>query len=58
MSVGDFVGTSKINLGLVNYITPSNEMLFKKPTNGKILKSKNLSFAEQIMAKKKWVPGP
>ena len=58
MSVSDFVGTSKKGLGVANYITPSNEMLLKRVTHGKVSKSKNLTFAEAIMAKKKWVPGP
>lgn len=58
MSISDFVGTSKQSLGLANYISPSNEMHFKKAIQGKISKSKHLSFAEGIMASKKWVPGP
>lgn len=58
MSVSDFVGTSKKGQHIANYIAPSNEMHLKRITHGKVSKSKNLTFAEAIMAKKKWVPGP
>lgn len=58
MSVSDFVGTSKKGQHIANYIAPSNEMHLKRITHGKVSKSKTLSFAEAIMAKKKWVPGP
>lgn len=58
MSVSDFVGTSKRAMGVANYITPSNEMLLKKVTHGKVSKSETLTFVQAIMAKKKWVPGP
>ena len=58
MSVQEYVGTSRAQLGIPNYVTPSNEMLLKKPSLGKVLKSKNISFAEAIIQKKKWVPGP
>jgi hypothetical protein len=58
MSVSDFVGTSKKEMSLPNYVAPSNEMHLKRITHGKVSKSKHLSFAAAIMAKKKWVPGP
>jgi hypothetical protein len=58
MSVGDFVGTSKVQPGIPNYVAPSNEMLMKKPSMGKFLKCKNTSWAEAMIQKKKWVPGP
>jgi hypothetical protein len=50
ISISDFIGTSKASLGIPNYTSPSTEMHFRKPTQGKISKSKNLSFAEGIMA--------
>ena len=58
MSVGEFTGTTKEIVGIPNYQGPSNEMLLKKVTHGKILKGKFVTFAEEIMNKKKWVPGP
>jgi hypothetical protein len=49
MSVQDYVGTSKIQPGIPNYVAPSNEMLLKKPVLGKVLKSKNISFVEAMI---------
>ena len=40
------------------YHSPSNEMLMKKIPFGKSNKEKGSSFAEQVMKKKAWVPGP
>ena len=41
------------------YYTPSNEMRdWKKPLLGKADKSKLVTFADAIIKKKAWVPGP
>ena len=60
MSVQDYVKTvsGKSQFGHTFYDPPSNEMLQKKIPLGISSKEKNMSFAEQVMKKKAWVPGP
>ena len=62
LSVSDMTGQKNELFGIRNYSIPRNEPLIplekRKIPLGKSDKSKNLSFAEQIINKKKWVPGP
>ena len=44
--------------GVKNYIIPNNDILMKKPKNGKTDKAKKISFIEQAILKKKNIPGP
>jgi len=58
MSIEDFVGTGKPDFGMEFYEATSNKMRDKKPMFGKSDKSRICTFAEQIIKKKGWVPGP
>jgi hypothetical protein len=53
MSISDYTGARKTVEGMTSYKTPSNEMMLQRPLQGKISKSKNISFVDAIMKKKK-----
>ena len=52
------IGIKDNTLGIDSYTLPSNELMLKKPQFGKCSKGKNLTFAEEVMKRKQWVPGP
>jgi len=58
--MNDMVNSNKkvqaFGMGL--YSCPSNEMLMKKAPFGSSKREKSLSFCENIMKQKAWVPGP
>ena len=58
--MGDMVNShQKVQaFGIGLYSCPSNEMLMKKVPFGPSKREKSLSYCENIMKKKAWVPGP
>lgn len=60
LSVKDTLGEAAYGRGR-EYKAPNNDWIYKGLNNaplGKANKQKFVTFAENIMAKKKWVPGP
>lgn len=60
MSIQETLGEAAYGRGR-EYKAPNNDWIYKGLNNaplGKVNKQKFLTFAENIMAKKKWVPGP
>jgi hypothetical protein len=54
MSISEYTaGLKKNSVGMTAYLTPSNEMVLKRPTHGKITKSPKVSYIETIMNNKK-----
>ena len=60
LSIKDTLGEAAYGRGR-EYKAPNNDWIYKGMTNaplGKANKQKFVTFAENIMAKKKWVPSP
>lgn len=58
LSIMEVTGLSDMKYGMGFYKTPSNEMLLKRVHNGQTSKKKLFTFADEILKKKKGIPGP
>lgn len=58
MSISDMIGQKNESFGVRNYSIPKCDAMPPKIPLGKVQKGKNQTFIEQILEKKKRIPGP